>query len=83
MGLFTGLFKGKKADEADVDLLSACSAQDSEEFINYLRGKDRQFSQPGRSIREEFKVWLAYNTKRQAHATSYNANREFATAMRK
>jgi hypothetical protein len=83
VGLFSGLFKGKKADDADEDPLSVCSAQDYELFINYLRGKDRPFSKPGRTIKEEFKFWLADYTKKQAHATSYNANREFATAMRK
>jgi hypothetical protein len=84
VGLFTSLFKGNKTeDNSEMDPASACSGEDYEEFINYLRGKDRAFSKPGRSVKEEFKFWLADRTKRQAHATHYNASRQFAAAVQK
>lgn len=68
---------GKNTSEAEEqDPASMCSAEDYELFINYLRsGAHRKFSQPGRSIKEEFRYWLADHTKRQG---SYNTGREFA-----
>jgi len=83
VGLFTRLFKGNNGSESDVDPASACSAEDYEEFINYLRGKDRPFSKPGRTIKEEFRFWLADRTKRHGHASAYNASRQFAAAIQK
>jgi len=82
VGIFTWLFTGKKADaDGDVDPASAGTAEDYEEFINYLRGKDRPFNKPGRTIKEEFKFWLADRNKRQAAA--YNAPRQFAAMAQK
>jgi hypothetical protein len=83
MGILTWLFKSKNSDEMDSDPSSTCSAEDYELFIDYLRGKDRAFSQPGRSIKEEFKFWLADHTKKQAHAANYHASRHFASAIQK
>jgi hypothetical protein len=76
MGFLNWIMNGKKSAEEEVDPASICSAQDYELFINYLRsGADRKFSQPGRSIKQEFSLWLADHTKNQA---TYNAGSEFA-----
>jgi len=83
MGFLTWLLKGKTADEMDVDPTSTCSAEEYEEFINYLRGKDRAFSQPGRTIKEEFKLWLQDRAKKRSQAANYHASRHFAAATQK
>lgn len=84
MGFFTRLLTGKKSDQTDeLDPASGGSSDDYEEFIGYLRGKDRAFSKPGRTIKEEFKFWLADRNKKQAHASTYNAARHFAAATQK
>jgi len=77
MGFLNWIMYGKKANqEEDVDPASICSAEDYELFINYLRGgAHRKFSQPGRTIKEEFRLWLADHTRHQA---SYHSGREFA-----
>lgn len=64
MGIFTRLLTGKKSDD-DAAETAAGSAEDYEEFINYLRGRERTFSKPGRSVKEEFKFWQADRAKRQ------------------
>ena len=66
MGILTRLLTGKKSDEYDNAETAAGSAEDYEEFINYLRGRDRAFSKPGRSVKEEFKFWQADRVKKQA-----------------
>jgi hypothetical protein len=66
MGILTRLLTGKKSDESDREETAAGSAEDYEEFINYLRGRERTFSKPGRSIKEEFKFWQADRAKKQA-----------------
>jgi hypothetical protein len=84
MGIFTWLFTSNKADEmSGEDPTSTCSGEEYEEFINYLRGKDRAFSQPGRTIKEEFKFWLKDRAKKQADETRYNAARHYAAATQK
>ncbi|MGB6743123.1 MAG: hypothetical protein WBE38_05640 [Terracidiphilus sp.] len=83
-GIFTWLFgsSGFKSRQEDVaDPSSAGTAEDYEEFIGYLRGKDRAFSKPGRTIKEEFKFWLADRNKKQA--ASYNSPRPFAAVAQK
>jgi hypothetical protein len=82
VGFFSWLFTGKKADTSDVaDPASAGSAEDYEEFISYLRGKDRPFNKPGRTIKEEFKFWLADRNKKQAGV--YNTPRNFVAMVQK
>ena len=83
MGIFTSLFKGKKSDEMAEDPTSTCSAEEYEEFITYLRGKDRAFSKPGRTIKEEFKFWMQDRAKKQHQQARYNASRHFAAATQK
>jgi hypothetical protein len=79
MGLLNWIMYGKKSNqEEEIDPASICSAEDYELFINYLRsGAHRKFSQPGRSIKEEFRFWLEDHTKNQAAGT-YHPGREFA-----
>jgi hypothetical protein len=59
--------KGKKAQVA-VDTADPMggTAQDYEDFIHYLRQNERPFSKPGRSVKEEYKFWLAYRSKQGA-----------------
>ncbi len=84
VGFFRWLFTGKNADVNGIeDPSSACTAEDYEEFINYLRGRDRAFSKPGRSIKEEFKFWLADRNKKQAQTAAYSSARAFAAATQK
>jgi hypothetical protein len=62
--LFSG--KGKKHEAAlESGPASGGSPDDYEEFIQYLRQNERPFSQPGRSVNEEFKLWLAHRAKHQ------------------
>ncbi len=82
MGILTWILKGKSAEE-DIDPTSTCSAEEYEEFINYLRGKDRAFSKPGRTIKEEFKFWMLDRAKKQHQDARYNASRHFAAATQK
>jgi len=83
MGFLTSLFKSSKSEEMAEDPTSTCSAEEYEEFINYLRGKDRAFSQPGRTIKEEFKFWLQDRAKKRSQAANYHASRHFAAATQK
>ncbi len=63
--LFTG--KGKKAQvAADTGEPMGGTAEDYEDFILYLRQNERPFSKPGRSVKEEYKFWLAYRSKNGA-----------------
>ncbi|HZP04809.1 MAG TPA: hypothetical protein VFB43_07915 [Terracidiphilus sp.] len=63
--LFSG--KGKRAQVAfEAGPATAGSAEDYDEFIQYLRQSDRQFSKPGRSVKEEFKYWLDYRAKHRS-----------------
>jgi hypothetical protein len=63
--LFSG--KGKKAQVAvDTSEPMAGTAEDYEDFILYLRQNERPFSKPGRSVKEEYKFWLAYRAKNGA-----------------
>jgi hypothetical protein len=83
VGIFTSLFKGNKSAESDDRAETAAgSAEDYEEFINYLRGKDRPFSKPGRSVKEEFKFWQADRVKKQGAAYSSPAG-QFAAYLQK
>jgi hypothetical protein len=83
VGIFTWLFTGKKSDESDDAAETAAgSAEDYEEFINYLRSKDRAFSKPGRSVKEEFKFWQADRVKKQAAGYSSPAG-QFAAFVQK
>lgn len=83
MGFLTRLFTGNKSDESDDRAETAAgSAEDYEEFINYLRGKDRAFSKPGRSVKEEFKFWQADRVKRQVAGYSSPAG-QFAAYVQK
>jgi hypothetical protein len=52
------------------DVVSNASADDSEEFIRYLKERGRQFHKPGRSVREEFTLWLNYRIKHGIQSTS-------------
>ncbi|HUA93198.1 MAG TPA: hypothetical protein VL991_11545 [Terracidiphilus sp.] len=63
--LFAG--KGKKV-KAAVDTSDPMdgTGQDYEDFILYLRQNERPFSKPGRSVKEEYKFWLAYRAKNGA-----------------
>jgi hypothetical protein len=63
--LFSG--KGRKA-QAAVDASDPMdgTGQDYEDFILYLRQNERPFSKPGRSVKEEYKFWLAYRAKNGA-----------------
>jgi hypothetical protein len=81
VGIFTWLFTGKKSDESDAAETAAGSAEDYEEFINYLRGKERAFSKPGRSVKEEFKFWQADRVKKQA--SGYSSAGQYAAYMQK
>ena len=77
MGFLNWIMTGKKNREEDeIDPASICSAEDYELFICYLRsGAHRKFSQPGRSIKEEFRLWLNDHTR---NPRPYNGGREFA-----
>jgi hypothetical protein len=61
--LFSGGRKKKKA--AKPEPMFAGTADDYEEFLQYLGQKQRRFSRPGRSIREEQVFWQADRAKRQ------------------
>jgi hypothetical protein len=52
------------------DAVSNASADDSEEFIQYLKERSRQFHKPGLSIREEFTLWLDYRSKHGIQSSS-------------
>lgn len=66
--LFSG--KGKKKHAAaEPDGPIGGTAEDYEDFILYLRQNERQFSKPGRSVKEEYKSWLAYRSKHPAMTT--------------
>jgi hypothetical protein len=61
------LFEGKrKARVVEDKPLPPGSADDYNEFLQYLREKDRRFQKPGRSIHEEFEAWSADKAKRRA-----------------
>jgi hypothetical protein len=60
------LFSGKARSEravVEADAPSGGTAEDYEDFILYLRQNERQFSKPGRSVKEEYKSWLAHRAK--------------------
>ncbi len=63
----TWLFGGKGKKKSDYDRAEAGptggNAEDYEDFVLYLRQGNRQFSKPGRSVKEEFKHWLDYRAK--------------------
>jgi hypothetical protein len=60
------LFSSKKKAQtaAAADAASNSTAEEYEEFIDYMRGNNRAFSRPGCSIRDEFNSWLAHRGKR-------------------
>jgi hypothetical protein len=61
----TALFSKKTAQAAQTaDAASNSTAEEYEEFINYMRGNNRSFSRPGYSIRDEFNSWLAHRSRR-------------------
>ena len=63
--LFGG--KGKKGQVAlDASGPAGGTAEDYEDFIQYLRQNERPFSKPGQSVKEEFKTWLAHRAKHPA-----------------
>ena len=60
--LFSGGRKRKTATQPEP--IFSGSAEDYEEFLRYLSQKQRRFSKPGRSVREEQVFWLADRSKR-------------------
>jgi hypothetical protein len=63
----TWLFEGKKKALQSVESgpLPEGSSDDYDLFVEYLRGKDRKFLKPGRSIHEEYEAWSADRAKRR------------------
>jgi|HubBroStandDraft_5_1064220.scaffolds.fasta_scaffold428072_1 hypothetical protein len=62
---WNALFSKKNAKAAQTaDAASDSTAEEYEEFIDYMRGNNRTFSRPGYSIRDEFNSWLAARGRR-------------------
>jgi hypothetical protein len=61
------LFSGgrKKREAAKPEPMFTGTPEDYEEFVQYLGQRERRFSRPGRSLREEQVVWMADRAKRQ------------------
>lgn len=60
------LFEGKRKERViDQRPLPQGSAEDYDEFLQYMRQKDRRFQKPGRSIHDEFEAWNADRAKRR------------------
>jgi hypothetical protein len=58
-------------------------ADDYEEFLRYLSQKNRSFSKPGRSVREEHVLWTADRARKLAARQFLQAQRQAAvSAMR-
>jgi|HubBroStandDraft_5_1064220.scaffolds.fasta_scaffold31942_4 hypothetical protein len=55
----------KRKHAAKPEPMFAGTADDYEEFLQYLGQRHRRFSRPGRSIREEQVFWFADRAKRQ------------------
>lgn len=62
--LFEGARKAQRAEEEPP--LPAAPMEEYNEFLEYLRQKERKFLQPGRSIRKEFLAWQAHRKKQRA-----------------
>ncbi len=62
--LFSGGAKKKLRAGKPVPVFAG-SAQDYEEFLQYLGQKHRRFSKPGRSVQEEQVFWMADRSRRQ------------------
>ncbi|MFZ0305327.1 MAG: hypothetical protein WAL75_21740 [Terracidiphilus sp.] len=66
--------KSKKSETLSVDdLINAATADEHELFLAYMRQPRRVFSQPGRSVREEYGYWLADRSRRRAAAAAASA----------
>jgi len=65
--LFSGGRKRNNLSAAPQTIpLPAGTADDYEEFLKYLAQKERAFSKPGRSVREEHVIWMADRARKQA-----------------
>jgi hypothetical protein len=66
MWLFSGqgqTFNGDDEQKPRERILA--TAADHQEFLVYLRGSNRRFSKPGRTVDDEFKAWHADRIKRR------------------
>lgn len=66
------LFEGKSEQRAEPEHQSMPEGtlQDYDDFQQYLREKHRRFMKPGRSVREEYVVWMAHRGKRHVATRS-------------
>jgi len=62
--LFSGGRKKKDAASTPAPIFAG-TAEDYEQFLQYLGQKQRQFSRPGRTVQEEQVFWMADRAKRQ------------------
>lgn len=62
-----GSSKKKVAEVVPVEeLLNAATAQDHEDFLEYMKQPIRTFRKTGRNVREEFAYWLAARAAKRA-----------------
>lgn len=67
------LFEGKRKDRSTEERpLPAGTAEDYDQFLKYMREKDRRFMQPGRSVHDEFAAWSADRAKRRSAQETEN-----------
>jgi hypothetical protein len=64
----TWLFEGRQKTQsnAEIEPMPEGTNEDYNDFLVYMRQKDRRFARPGRSVNDEFVAWTADRAKRRA-----------------
>jgi hypothetical protein len=72
--LFSGKIKqSTAAEEARPEPMAEATLEDHEAFREHMMGRDRPFRKAGRSLQEEFSLWLADRNKKKAKAAALAA----------
>jgi hypothetical protein len=68
--LFSGRPKAETGKAPAPDVFPEATLDDHEAFREHLAQRDRPFRKPGRSLNEEFELWLADRARKRAQAST-------------